>query len=92
MSAMNIPSPDGNAWIANAIPQFSGPIDTPMIHRLSAPQDKRTQEEKASAYKELAIKRLGKPEEVAKLIAFLLSDESSYITGSVLSIDGGWMA
>ena len=37
-----------------------------------------------------ALKRPGKPEEVAQLIAFLLSDESSYITGSVNSIDGGW--
>ncbi len=33
--------------------------------------------------------RAGQPEEVAKLIAFLLSDESSYITGAVHTIDGG---
>ena len=39
-----------------------------------------------------ALKRGGMPEEVAQLIAFLLSDESSYITGSVHSIDGGWMS
>jgi NAD(P)-dependent dehydrogenase (short-subunit alcohol dehydrogenase family) len=38
----------------------------------------------------LAIKRKGKPEEVAYLIAFLLSDESQYVTGSIYSIDGGW--
>lgn len=33
--------------------------------------------------------RAGQPEEVAKLIAFLLSDELSYITGAVPTIDGG---
>jgi NAD(P)-dependent dehydrogenase (short-subunit alcohol dehydrogenase family) len=34
--------------------------------------------------------RMGKPEEVAFLIAFLLSDEASFITGACYSIDGGW--
>jgi NAD(P)-dependent dehydrogenase (short-subunit alcohol dehydrogenase family) len=33
--------------------------------------------------------RRGKPEEVAKLIRFLLSSDSSYTTGSIYSIDGG---
>ncbi|EXK26217.1 hypothetical protein FOMG_17187 [Fusarium oxysporum f. sp. melonis 26406] len=37
-----------------------------------------------------AMKRLGRPEEVAKLIAFLLSDDSSFISGATYSIDGGW--
>ena len=35
------------------------------------------------------IKRKGSPDEVAKLIAFLLSDESSYVTGSCYTIDAG---
>ena len=38
----------------------------------------------------VALGREGQPEEVAKLIAFLLSDEASYITGASCSIDGGW--
>jgi NAD(P)-dependent dehydrogenase (short-subunit alcohol dehydrogenase family) len=33
---------------------------------------------------------MGQPEEVAFLIAFLLSDEASFITGACYSIDGGW--
>lgn len=39
----------------------------------------------------VALGRSGQPEEVAKLIAFLLSDESSYITGNAVAIDGGWI-
>lgn len=36
------------------------------------------------------LKRMGKPEEIAPSVAFLLSDDSSYITGHNLLVDGGW--
>ena len=38
------------------------------------------------------LKRLGKPEEMAGPISFLLSDEASFITGHNLMVDGGWTA
>lgn len=36
------------------------------------------------------LKRMGKPDDIAPLVSFLLSDESEYITGQNIAIDGGW--
>jgi 3-oxoacyl-[acyl-carrier protein] reductase len=39
--------------------------------------------------KMIPMRRFGKAEEVAKLVAFLASDDASYITGQVIGINGG---
>ncbi len=67
----------------NAI--FPGYIETPMT--ASAPPSFRRSNVEATP-----LGRLGQPEEVAPLIVFLISDESSFISGAEIAIDGGQSA
>lgn len=64
-----------------------GMIETPMIDSVKA--DPKTME---AMLDRVPMHRVGKPEEVSKLVLFLASDESSYMTGSIVVIDGGWLA
>lgn len=59
-----------------------GPIDTEMLKV-------RTPEQNQERLKLVPMRRMGTAEEVAKLVLFLLSDESGYITGAEVAIDGG---
>lgn len=51
--------------------------------------DVLTDEYRAAAIKATPMGRLGSPEDVAYAVAFLVSDQASYITGQILSVDGG---
>ena len=64
-----------------------GVIETPMI-------DPVKQDEKAMAgiLTRIPLHRVGKPEEVSNLVLFLAAEASSYMTGSTVVIDGGWLA
>ena len=48
-------------------------------------------EKRAELLREIPLGRIGEPEEVAKLVAYLASDDASYITGTTVVIDGGLM-
>jgi NAD(P)-dependent dehydrogenase (short-subunit alcohol dehydrogenase family) len=64
-----------------------GAIETPMIDPVKA--DPKMLE---GLLARIPMHRVGKPEEVSNLVLFLASDASSYMTGSNVVIDGGWLA
>ena len=70
----------GRGVTCNAI--APGYIETDMTNALS---DKVKEQVAAS----IPMKKRGKPEDIANAVAFLASDEASYITGEVLRVDGG---
>jgi NAD(P)-dependent dehydrogenase (short-subunit alcohol dehydrogenase family) len=63
-----------------------GPTDTPMLRSVLSP---RELEQFAATF---PMGRLGRPEELANAALFLASDESSFVTGSILAVDGGQTA
>ena len=68
-----------------------GAIDTPMLARSFAraadPEAARTRSRERHA-----MKRFGRAEEVAAAVAYLASDDAGFVTGTVLPVDGGWLA
>lgn len=65
-----------------------GPIDTPLYGKLGLPED-ALRGFTESLVGRIALKRFGKPEEVAKAALFLATDDSSYMTGEEIVVDGG---
>ena len=62
-----------------------GPTDTPFIDGVREENPKLVE----ALQRAIPMRRLGNPEEVAAAVAFLASDEASYVTGQTLSVSGG---
>jgi NAD(P)-dependent dehydrogenase (short-subunit alcohol dehydrogenase family) len=65
-----------------------GPTNTAIFGKLGMP-DEAVQEFASAMQNRIPLKRFGEPEDVATLVAFLASDEASFITGAEYNIDGG---
>lgn len=63
-----------------------GPIDTPRI------RVQHNEERHQAWLRAVPLARIGEPEEVAAVAAFLASDDASYVTGQTLAVDGGFSA
>ncbi len=67
-----------------------GEIDTPMFRQEARARRLPVEQYRKELSKNHPIGRLGRPEEIASAVAFLASDESEFITGTALSVDGGY--
>jgi NAD(P)-dependent dehydrogenase (short-subunit alcohol dehydrogenase family) len=68
-----------------------GPVATPLLNSIIASATE-PEKERNSIISKTLLKRFAQPEEIASVIVFVASDEASFMTGSVVTIDGGWTA
>ncbi len=70
-----------------------GTVDTPFVEAYLEKYHKHEKEKvRAELNQRQPVGRLGRPEEIANMVLYLCSPEAEFVTGSVLTIDGGWTA
>ncbi|HEY9137027.1 MAG TPA: SDR family oxidoreductase, partial [Terriglobus sp.] len=69
-----------------------GPIDTPAISGLVGNDSEQEKALKAGLAAGVPLGRMGEPDELAKTVVFLASDDSSFVAGVELFVDGGFVA
>lgn len=62
-----------------------GFVNTELLTKRAKPHDTKALESR------IPLGRIAEPVEIAKVVAFLISDDASYVTGQVLFVDGGWL-
>jgi NAD(P)-dependent dehydrogenase (short-subunit alcohol dehydrogenase family) len=66
-----------------------GPTETPALEKTTGLTAEQAKKAAAQYATQIPMGRRGKPEEIAAAVVFLASDESSFITGVDLAVDGG---
>jgi NAD(P)-dependent dehydrogenase (short-subunit alcohol dehydrogenase family) len=69
-----------------------GEVDTPMLRAAGRPTPATDEELAAMAERTIPMARLAQPEEIARVVVFLASDQASYMTGAIVPVDAGYTA
>ena len=78
--------------VNNILPGYTRTERVAELARATAERDGISQSEAAAGWEnEIPMRRLGEPREFAALAAFLVSERASYITGTSIPVDGGWI-
>ncbi len=81
-------SPNGVRFVAVS----PGTIDTPMLAASCAGFDKPKDELYAEVAAKIPVRRMGRPIDVARAVAFLISDEAGFVNNCVVPVEGGTLA
>ena len=70
-----------------------GTVDSPFVEAYLEKYHKHEKEKmRAELHQRQPVGRMGRPDEIAHLVLYACSDEAEFVTGSILTIDGGWTA
>jgi NAD(P)-dependent dehydrogenase (short-subunit alcohol dehydrogenase family) len=92
LEALIRPLATDHAGVVRVVGVCPGTIDTPMLAASAAGWTQPLEELYADVSKKIPVRRMGQPVDVAKAVAFLISDDAEYIDAISLVMDGGTLA